>query len=196
LPENTRTSAPSNTPVQSAPAQPAPTTMEALLAQTLSQLSASNAKIAELMEKQTAQNEFAQKNAPRRKKTMAEYLIEKPRKRLLHEAFQNGRLVNPKGLSRATLEKLDTLNSGHYADGMVDVVRIKDGVEGINSRIHIVYNNKTLEQRIMFYMRFRTFTELVNAIADEMVARDIPPVHDKAADPIEPEIEEFAVATK
>jgi hypothetical protein len=152
------------------------------------QLAAAMAKIAELMERQTEYNEFAKQNAPRRKKTMQEYLQEKPRKRLLHAVYQNGRLVNPAGLSKETIQRLDTFATGKYCDGLLDVVRIKDGVDGISSRIHIIYNNKSIEQRMQFYMRFPTFTAIVDAVVAEMAARGIAPVMEKAADPIEDEI--------
>lgn len=153
-----------------------------------SQLAAAMAKIAELMERQTEYNKFAKENTQRRKKTMGEYLKEHPRKRLLHEVFQNGRPVNPAGLSKATIERLDTLASGRYCDGLIDVVRISDGVGGITSRIHIFYNNKDLGQRMMFYMRFPTFTKIVDEVVSEMAARNIKPIHEPSVDPVEEEI--------
>lgn len=158
----------------------------------LAALAQSNTKIAELMERQTEFNEFSKRNAPRRKKTLKEYLREKPRKRLLHDVYQGGRLVNPAGLSVATIQKLDTFATGKYCDGLIDVVRITDGPKGLNSRIHIMYSNKEIGQRMMFYMRFPTFTSLVDQVVADMAAQGIQPVREPAADPIEeiPEIEE------
>lgn len=141
--------------------------------------------IAQSMAKQSEFQEALVKNSPKRKKTMQEYLKEKPRKRLLRETYQNGRLVNPAGLSRETIEKLDTLAPGIYSDGLVQILRISDGVSGTNSRIHIMYSNKSLEQRMILYMRFPTFTKLVNAVAAEMAARGIDPVKDPVAAPVE-----------
>ena len=158
---------------------------EQMLASALAALSESNAKIASLMEKQADFNEFAKQNATPRRKTMQEYLQENPRKRLLHDVYQNSRLVNPSGLSWATIKRLDTLATGKYCDGLIDVVRIKDGVDGLNTRIHIFYANKTLEQRMSFYVMFPSFTKMVNAIADEMAAREVAPVVESyAGDPI------------
>ena len=181
MPENER-SAPSR-PTQSS--APAPSTTEQQLSAAMAALAESNARIAALMEKQSEYNAEALRISPRRRKTLAEYLKEKPRKRLLHEVYQNGRLVNPAGLSIETIKKLDGLATGKYADGMVDVMRIKDGVDGIATRIHIFYRNRSLEQRMLFYMKFPTFTAIVNAIANEMAALGIEPVVDKIADPPE-----------
>ena len=161
-----------------APATP----IEQLLAQTLAQLAEaqtrnaeSNARIAELMEQQALYNKEALKIAPRRKKTMPEYLAERKKrgggKQLLHDVYQNGRLVNPSGLSDDTIKLLDTLATGSYCDGMVDVVRRREGPEGIGTRIHLRYNNGTIEERMQFYMRFPSFTKLVKDIAAEMAAR-------------------------
>jgi hypothetical protein len=179
------TKAPAAAPA-AAPALP-PMTTEQQLALALTALAASNTKVVELMEAQTAFNEFQKRNAVRRRKTMAEYLRQKPRKRLLHETFQNGRLINPSGLSLETIQKLDTLATGTYADGLVQIVRISDGPQGLNSRIHVFYNNRTPEQRMVFSMRFPTFTHLVNTVAAEMASRNIAPVNDPAPDPVVPE---------
>lgn len=141
---------------------------EALLAQALAQLTASNAKIAELMERQTEFNEFSKRNTPKRKTTMREFMKKHPQKRLKHPVYQNGREVNPSGLSQKTIDLLDTLATGHYCDGLVDVIRLQDGINGVNSRIHIMYNNKTLEQRMVLYMRFPTLTKMIEQIAAEM----------------------------
>jgi hypothetical protein len=173
-----------------APAAPAAAPAAAPSYETLlSMFVQSQQQIAQLLERQAAYNEEALKIAPRRKKSMEEYLKEKPRKRLLHEVYQNGRLVNPAGLSWDTIKLLDTLAPGTYAEGMVDVIRVKDGLNGVNSRIHIIYSNKHDAQRMEFNMRFPTFTKLVQTIAAEMAALGIKPVKDDVADPIEEIVE-------
>ena len=163
-----------------------PQTTEQLLVQTLAALAASQTKMGELMEQQAAYNKAALRIAPRRKKTMAEYLRERNErgvsKHLPHVVYQNGREVNPSGLSKETIAILDSLATGHYCDGIVDVIRISDGIDGVGSRIHICYNNGTLEERMTFYMRFPSFTKLVKDIAEEMTARNIPFVHEKGRD--------------
>ena len=180
-----RTSATAEETVE--PTGPAPIqTTEQLLVSTLAALAASQTKMSELMEQQAAYNKAALKIAPRRKKSMAEYLRERNNrgisKYLPHIVYQNGREVNPSGLSKETIATLDTLATGHYCDGLVDVVRISDGFEGVNSRIHLCYNNKTDDERMSIYMRFPTFTKMVMDIAAEMVTRGIAPVVEKGRD--------------
>ena len=166
--------------------EPAAAPSEPSLTQVMAQLAASQTRIAELMEQQAAYNRAALRIAPRRKKTMAEYLKERHdrgvSKFLPHIVYQNGREVNPSGLSKETIAILDSLNSGNYCDNLVGVIRIADGPGGVNSRIHICYNNGTLEERMSFYMRFPSFTKLVKDIAAEMTARNIAFVHEKGRD--------------
>ena len=174
----------SEQPRRTSPPPPtAPMTTEQQLAMALTALAESQTKMAALMEQQGVYNRQALKIAPRRRKSMQEYLHQKPRKHLKHEVYQNSHLVNPKGLSQETLNVLDTLDSGTYCDGLVQVVRITDGVGGINSRIHIRYNNKSLEQRMMLYMRFPTFTKMVLDIAADMKALGRAPVNEVFNDP-------------
>lgn len=165
-----------------APAQ----TTEQLLVATLAQLAASQTQMAEMLRQQGEYNKQALKIAPRRKKTLAEYLHERQKrgagKFLPHLVYQNGREVNPSGLSQATIDTLDQLASGHYCDGLVDVVRISEGPGGINSRIHIMYNNKSTEDRMTFYMRFPTLTKMVLDIAAEMVVNKTAPVIETGRD--------------
>lgn len=183
-----------------------PTATETMLAQAMAALAESQAKMATLMEQQAAYNKEALKIAPRRKKTMPEYLAERQRrgagKQLLHDVYQNGRLVNPSGLSNETIKLLDTLATGSYCDGIIDVVRRREGPEGIGTRIHLRYNNGTIEERMQFYMRFPTFTKIVTDITNEMAARardeqgnpdpksPYAPQHDKPKDQVEFEFPE------
>ncbi len=170
-PKDVSASAPAAAPVA------APSATELLLAQAL-------ARITELMEKQTEFNDFSKRNAPRRKKTMEQYLQENPRKRTLHQVFQNGREVNPSGLSKETLTRLDQLAPGIYADGLVGVIRVREGLNGLNTRIHLTYDKSTEASKMMFYMRFPSFTALVNGIWEEMKATGKAPVCDDVAEPL------------
>jgi hypothetical protein len=138
------------------------------------------AMIAQSMQKQSEFQELLVQATPKRRKSLQEFMAERPEKKMLRDVYQNGRLVNPSGLSTATLKRLDTLATGSYADGLVHVVRIGAGVD---SRIHIMYSNKTIEQRMAFYVRFPSFTALVNAIADEMAAKGVKPVIEPAREP-------------
>lgn len=181
-----------NTPKVSSSAEPITVpTGTPDLATALTMLAESQVKMTQLMEQQAAYNKAALRIAPRRKKSMGEYLKErndKGRSKFLpHIVYQNGREVNPSGLSVETINVLDTLATGKYCDGIIDVVRVSDGPEGVNSRIHLCYNNGTIEERMTFYMRFPTFTKIVQDIAAEMVARGIKPVIEKGRD--KPEFE-------
>jgi hypothetical protein len=138
------------------------------------------ALIAQSMQKQSEFQEQLVAATPKRRKSLQEFMAERPEKKMLHDVYQNGRLVNPSGLSSATLKRLDTLAQGTYADGLIHVIRVG---AGLDARIHIMYSNKSLEQRMGFYVRFPSFTALVNAIADEMAAKGIKPVMDAAREP-------------
>lgn len=176
--------------IPSMPAPAASLTTEQQLALALAALAESSSKMTALMEQQAEYNKQALKIAPRRRKTMAEYLSEKPRKYLKHDVYQNGRPVNPSGLSKDTIDLLDTLATGKYCDGLIDVVRISDGPGGVNSRIHIMYNNGSMEERMMFYMRFPTFTKIVTDVAAEMKLLGIKPVEEACPDRPQPEFPE------
>jgi hypothetical protein len=185
---------PTNVAPDTTSAAPAANTnLEQLLAATLAQLAEANRQNAEsnkqivaLMEEQQKHNKAALRIAPRRKKSMQEYLSQRAKagkhKHLPHPVYQNGREVNPSGLAQETIDTLDKIDSGHYCDGLVDVIRLRDGVDGINSKIFIHYNNKTLEQRMAFYIKFPTFTSLVNQIAADMVAQGKPFVEEKGTE--------------
>jgi hypothetical protein len=186
----------SNTPNRQAPPPaPAAATPEAapvldsnaLLAAAIAKMTEVMAQNADLAQQNAKFNELLVKNAPRRRKTMAEYLAKNPRKRLLHQTFQNGREVNPKGLSEETIKKLDTIAPGLYAQGLIEVERRTRGINGRDTMILIRYNNKHDSDRSNFYMQFRTFREMVDVIISEMEQKKIAPIHDEAAAPIVPE---------
>lgn len=158
--------------VDATPAAPAPADNQ------LYTLEAAIKLIAQSMAQQTQIQEQVAANTPKRRRTMEEYLVDFPEKRLLHDTFQNGRPVSAAGLSAATIRLLDTLAPGVYADGLVSVARIKEGPDGVNSRIHLFYSNKELGQRMNFYMRFPTFTSIVKTIAEEMIVLGREPVMD------------------
>jgi hypothetical protein len=82
------------------------------------------------------------------------------RQTLKKPAFQNGFEVNPSGLSDETIDRLANLTPGVYAGGLIRVATDNDA-------IHLIYKNKTVEQRMAFGQRFPSFTAMVNAIWDE-----------------------------
>jgi hypothetical protein len=147
----------------------------------LQQLAESQAMIAKLLANQA-------RVLPRRRKTLREFLKERPQKRLIRPVFQNGREVNPAGLSDETIKRLDTVATGIYGNGMLNVIRLTDG---LHSRIHIMYSNKSIEQRMAFYMQFPSFTSIVNTVVSEMKARGVEPINEPPPPgSVEPEPEE------
>lgn len=97
-----------------------------------------------------------------------EYLAKHPVPRLLKPAYQNGFDVNPSGLSDATITKLAELKTGHYLNGVVKVI-VEDGGAGA---VHLLYANKSPDQRMALRDHFRSFSELVDKIYAEQTARD------------------------
>lgn len=169
---------PSSVKQEAAPAAPAPAAF------TPEQLTQAVMALAQMAGGQQAFMEFMKGNTPKRRKTLDEYLREKPRKYLHREVYQNNSLVNPKGLAQKTLDTLDTLATGDYTpgDGGVTFHVVRVGA-GKFSRINIFYDNKSLEQRMALYMRYPKFTDIVNAIAAEMAVKGIEPVLEERPDP-------------
>lgn len=178
---------PTPTPAAATPDAASMMDSNAMLAAAIAKMTEVMAQNADLAQQNAKFNELLVKNAPRRRKTMAEYLVKNPRKRLLHQTFQNGREVNPKGLSEDTIKRLDTIAPGLYAQGLIEVERRTRGINGRDTMILIRYNNKHDSDRSNFYMKFRTFREMVDTIVDEMVEKKLAPIYDEAAAPIVPE---------
>jgi hypothetical protein len=80
---------------------------------------------------------------------------------LKRPAFQNGYEVNPSGLSDEVIERLANLKPGSYIGGVVKVA-----VEG--ESIHLIYKNRTADQRMALNAKFSSFSDLVNKIWAEM----------------------------
>lgn len=83
---------------------------------------------------------------------------------LRRPAFQNGFEVNPSGLSDEVLDRLAQLQPGTYLGGVVRVA-----VDGQDA-IHLIYKNKTVEQRFANERLFGSFSALVNTIWAEQGA--------------------------
>jgi len=81
---------------------------------------------------------------------------------LKRPAFQNGFPVNPSGLSDEVIDRLATVKPGKYLGGAVTVA-----IDG-NDGIHLIYKNKTVEQRMAFARLVTSFSDLVNKIWSEM----------------------------
>lgn len=83
---------------------------------------------------------------------------------LKRPAFQNGFEVNPVGLSDETIDRLAKLKPGTYIGG-----RVRVAVDGQDA-IHLIYKNKSVEQRFENERVFGSFSELVSKIWTEQQA--------------------------
>lgn len=147
-----------------APENPAGTPIENALLAILDRLSISAEKQAEVFQA------IKDANPPKSIDAITpEYLAKNPVPRLLKPAYQNGFDVNPSGLSDATILKLSELQTGHYLNGIVKVI-VEDGGAGA---VHILYANKSPDQRMALRDHFRSFTELVDMIFTEQTAREV-----------------------
>lgn len=81
---------------------------------------------------------------------------------LLRPAYQNGFEVNPSGLSDVTILRLSQLVPGQYLGGLITVA-----VDG-NKAIHLIYKNRTPDQRMIFQQRVQSFSHMVEQIWSEM----------------------------
>jgi hypothetical protein len=128
-----------------------------------------------LQEQQTKIARAQLKNAPKRKVTIQEHFKKFPPKRLTRPVYQNNRLVDANMLSTEALALLDTLAPGRYGNGILTVARVG---EVDQSRIHLLYSNKMIEQRMAFYIIYPSLNVLVEKVHAEMAARGIQPVND------------------
>lgn len=132
-----------------------------------------------LQEQQTRIARAQLKNAPRRRKTLKEFKKENAHqfKYLTRPVFQNNRKVDPYMLSAETLKLIDTVAAGRYGNGMLTVVRVGENAE---SRIHFLYSNKTIEQRMAFAILYPSMNELVTKVHAEMAGRGVQPINEPA----------------
>jgi len=89
--------------------------------------------------------------------------LKRETKVLKRPAFQNGFEVNPSGCSDEVIDRLSKLAPGTYLGGAVRVA-----IDG-NDGVHLIYKNKTVEQRMANERLFGSFSELVNKIWAEMM---------------------------
>jgi hypothetical protein len=135
--------------------------------------------IADALASQTeAQRGFA-KLQTKPRKTAAQYLRERKTrgmgKTLIRPSYQNGNLIVANMLDDHTRERLDTLAPGTYCG---DTFTVRRFGEGDQSRVHILYDNHkdSRDMRAMFYQKYRTLRELIDAIHTDMAVKGIAPV--------------------
>lgn len=132
-------------------------------------------RLTTLQEQQTRIARAQLKNAPKRRMTLKEHFKKFPPKYLTRPVYQNNRLVNPNMLSVEALALIDTIAPGRYGNGILTVARVG---ENDQSRIHLLYSNKTIEQRMAFYIVYPSMNALVEKVHAEMAQRGVQPVND------------------
>jgi hypothetical protein len=96
-----------------------------------------------------------------------EYLAD-PRNRqqkLKKPAYQNAYPVNPDGLSDATIDKLAELKPGSYFGGYLTVAEE-------NGKTFLLYKSRSLADRLEQSQYFTSFSDMVDKIHAEMLARN------------------------
>jgi len=132
-------------------------------------------RLTALQEQQTRIARAQLKNTPKRRTTLKEHFKKFPPKRLTRPVYQNNRLVDPNMLSAETLVLLDQIAPGRYDNGLLTVARVGEGQE---SRIHLLYSNKSIEQRMAFYIVYPSLTVLVEKVHAQMAQRGVQPIND------------------
>lgn len=123
--------------------------------------------------RQTELMEMLAANQPRKRKTHGEVLVEMTRKQFKYPLFQNGIQAQARGLSDDTIRKAATLASGRYLNDIVEVVRTGRDKD---QRIFLVYDNRTIDKKMMLQRHFTSFSDLIDKLTKEMAARGIKPV--------------------
>lgn len=109
-------------------------------------------------------------NAPKKKVSYGEYMRRPEQiasqKTLKRVTYQNGFVVNPSGLSDATIDKLAELETGKYMSGVVDVLAKDNG-----GPIYLRYKNSSPDDRMTLASNFSSFSDLVQKLHAEMKSR-------------------------
>lgn len=90
------------------------------------------------------------------------------RRKLTRRIYQNGYPVMIKKLFDEEIAMLNKLESGRYMEGLVTVVQVQTGG---NTDLHIVYNNKSFDQRLALKSNFRNLREMLSICLDEAKQR-------------------------
>lgn len=138
---------------------------EPSLAEVLLQQNAIALKQLEIQERQARATEALMANTPPRDINYGDQdyqeRLRAETKTLTRSAFQNGFEVNPSGLSDETIDRLANLAPGTYLGGTVTVALANDAV-------HLLYKNRTPDQRMAFQAKVSSFSDMVQKIWAEM----------------------------
>ena len=78
--------------------------------------------------------------------------------------YQNGKEAQARGLKPETIERAPKLRVGKYLGGKVEVARDN------RDRVHLIYANSKVEDRMRFQALVKDFDELIDRIWTEMHA--------------------------
>ena len=101
------------------------------------------------------------------KVSYGDYPAANPEGNPLKPAFQNGREVNPSGLSDDTIKKLSLIQPGRYLGGLITVNQTASG------GVHFKYKSTTPDERMNFTMAVHSFSDMVAKISAEMASQTV-----------------------
>ena len=90
------------------------------------------------------------------------------KRKLTRRCYQNGFPMMIKKLFDEEIDMLNKISAGKYMDGLVTIIIAQNGG---NSDLHIVYDNKSFDQRLALKSHFRNLREMLSICLDEAKAR-------------------------
>lgn len=90
------------------------------------------------------------------------------KRKLTRRIYQNGYPVNIKKLFDEEIAMFNKIEPGRYMEGLVTIVKVQTGG---NTDLHVVYNNKSFDQRLALKSNFRNLREMLSICLDEMKQR-------------------------
>lgn len=90
------------------------------------------------------------------------------KRKLLRRIYQNGYPVNIKKLFDEEIAMFNKVEPGRYMGGLVTIVQVQTGG---NTDLHIVYANKSFDQRLALMSSFRNLREMLSICLDEAKQR-------------------------
>jgi len=104
-----------------------------------------------------------------RKPTLSEYLtqrsVHRDKPQLTRRVYQNGMLLTRRQLTADAIHMLNEIRPGIYADGMLQVVPLREGATSMSFDIR--YQNKSVDDRMAVKAKFQTFEHMLAAILRE-----------------------------
>jgi hypothetical protein len=90
------------------------------------------------------------------------------KRKLTRRCYQNGFPMNIKKLHDEEIVMLNKVVPGRYMNGLVTLIQVQNGG---NTDLHIVYENKSFDQRLALKSEFRNLKEMLSICLDEAKTR-------------------------